>query len=106
MSSTATRSRAAPTTPQLQTRASTTSTARPATRSIFRKGGGNVTINGNVIQQGLNSPNNTIISYGEEGHLNPGTNFVVSNNTIINDISGNAIGVRNTTANIAQITNN
>ena len=77
-----------------------------ASYTINLPNGGNASIKGNVIEQGPNSPNQTIISYGEEGNLNPGTSFVVSGNTIINDKAGSAIGVRNTTANVAQITNN
>jgi hypothetical protein len=68
--------------------------------------GGNALIKNNVIEQGPNSPNYTIISYGEEGNLNPGTNFVVNNNTIINDIAGHGTGVRNATSVTAHISNN
>jgi hypothetical protein len=68
--------------------------------------GGNATIRNNVIQQGPNSPNSVIISYGESGDLNPGTNFLITGNVIINDKPGNIIAVRNTTTNIARIIDN
>ena len=64
-------------------------------------------IQNNVIQQGPNSPNYIIIEYGAEGNLNPGTSFVISGNTILNDRSGSALAVYNNTATTtAQLTNN
>src|SRR6185312_13132626 len=58
-----------------------------ASYSIDLPDSGNATIRNNVIQQGPNSPNATIIVYGEDKNhpLNPGKNFVVSGNTILNE---------------------
>jgi hypothetical protein len=53
-----------------------------ASYSIDLPNGGNAIIQNNEIEQGPNSDNFVIISYGEEGNLNPSTNFVVSNNII------------------------
>jgi hypothetical protein len=63
-------------------------------------------IQNNEIEQGPNSQNFVIISYGEEGNLNPGTNFVVSGNTIVNHKFGSTLAVRNSTTATALITNN
>ncbi|OHD14462.1 MAG: hypothetical protein A2Z98_05685 [Spirochaetes bacterium GWB1_27_13] len=40
---------------------------------------------GNVIEQGINAENNSIISYGREGITNGNNNFFLINNTIVND---------------------
>src|SRR4051794_24475851 len=48
--------------------------------------GGNATISGNTIQQGVHSENPNIIAYGEEGSLHAGTSLSVTGNTIVNDI--------------------
>jgi len=56
-----------------------------ASLNIDLPNGGNATIQNNVIEQGPNSQNNKIIDYGEEGSLNPGTNFVISGNPITID---------------------
>jgi hypothetical protein len=77
-----------------------------ASYSINLPNGGDVVIQNNEIEQGSNSQNFVIISYGEEGNLNPGTNFVVSDNTIVNHKLEPALAVRNSTTAIAQITNN
>lgn len=78
-----------------------------ASYSIDLAEGGNATIENNVIQQGPNSPNSTIISYGAEGNLNPGTNFVIKNNDIVNEKNTmGAIGLRNYTKVTAQIIDN
>jgi hypothetical protein len=49
--------------------------------------GGNSYVIGNLIQQGPNSPNHTILSYLFEGVnvLNPGMEFFLINNTFVND---------------------
>ena len=74
--------------------------------SIDLPNGGNAVIRNNVIEQGPLSQNPKIITYGEEGAINPGTNFLISGNIILNDKPGAPIGVRNTTPTTAQIINN
>jgi hypothetical protein len=54
--------------------------------SIDLPNGGNVTIAGNVIQQGASGHNPVMIAYGEEGGLHGGTNFTISGNTFVNDL--------------------
>jgi len=76
-----------------------------ASYSVDLSNGGNALIKNNVIEQGPNSPNNIIVAYGAEGASNPGTSFTVANNTIVND-KASATGVRNWSANTAQITGN
>ncbi len=53
--------------------------------------GGNALIQGNVIQQGANASNFTMIAFGEEGNLNPGSALVVRGNTVVNDKTGSII---------------
>ncbi len=53
--------------------------------------GGNATITGNVIEQGVNNQNHTVNAYGEEGNLHAGTSVTFSNNTVVND-DGNGAG--------------
>src|SRR3954451_3718942 len=77
-----------------------------ASYSIDLPDGGNALIRNNVIEQGPLSQNPHIIIYGEEGKLLPGTSFVISGNTIINDKTGSAVGVHSFTTAIARITNN
>ena len=50
--------------------------------------GGNVTVTGNQIEQGPNTQNPYIMTYGVEGSLNPGTDVTIANNTIVNDLGG------------------
>ena len=45
-----------------------------------------------MIQQGPNSDNPAIISYGEEGSLHAGTTVVIANNTIVNARTGSGWG--------------
>jgi cephalosporin-C deacetylase-like acetyl esterase len=47
--------------------------------------GGRSFIIGNVIQQGPNTDNSTIVSYGAEGLSNPNSELYMVNNTIVND---------------------
>ena len=47
-----------------------------------------------------------IVSYGEEGNLHPGTNFVVSNNIIVNHKLDLSLAVRNSTTALAYIADN
>jgi hypothetical protein len=51
--------------------------------------GGTSYVIGNLIEQGVNSQNSTIISYLEEGvnSMNPGMDLYVVNNSIVNDLS-------------------
>ena len=68
-----------------------------ASYSIEIANAGNATINNNQIQQGQNSQNSAIIWYGSEsGATNPGTTVTIDNNTIVNDKTGAAVGVQNT----------
>ncbi|MBK6610922.1 MAG: right-handed parallel beta-helix repeat-containing protein [Sphingobacteriales bacterium] len=46
--------------------------------------GGQSVLIGNLIQQGPDSPNGGIISYGAEGLENPVSEFVMVNNTVVN----------------------
>lgn len=48
--------------------------------------GGASYVIGNVIEQGPNSSNSTIVSYAEEGAANPVQELYVVNNTIVNDL--------------------
>ena len=50
--------------------------------------GGNATISGNIIEQGVNNQNHTINAYGEEGNLHAGTSVNFSNNVVVNDDAG------------------
>ena len=77
-----------------------------ASYSIDLPNGGNAAIQNNEIEQGPNSQNFVIISYGEEGNLSPGTNFVVSNNIIVNHKRDTSLAVRNSTTAVAHITGN
>jgi hypothetical protein len=58
-----------------------------ASYSIDLPNGGNATIQNNVIEQGPNSQNPSIIAYGEEGlGVGYGTSVTIANNVIINDL--------------------
>ena len=62
-----------------------------ASYSIDLPNGGNATITNNVIEQGPNTQNPSIIAYGEEGKLHAGTSVLIADNTIVNDdASGSA----------------
>ena len=56
-----------------------------ASYSIDLPNGGSASIQNDVIEQGANSQNPIIISYGEEGSLHAGTSVLISGNTIVND---------------------
>ena len=67
-----------------------------ASYSIDLPNGGRADIRNNVIQQGANSQNPSIIAYGEEGGLHAGSSLTVSNNTIVNDMTAHPpVGVWN-----------
>jgi hypothetical protein len=56
--------------------------------------GGTSYVIGNLIEQGPNSANSTIISYAEESPRDPGQSLYLINNTIVNDRPGGGIFVR------------
>ncbi len=66
-----------------------------ASYSIDLPNGGNARIQNDVIEQGPNSQNSTIIAYGEEGSMHSGTSVLIANDTIINDKAGSSLGVWN-----------
>ncbi|MGI4847971.1 MAG: carbohydrate-binding domain-containing protein, partial [Janthinobacterium lividum] len=76
-----------------------------ASYEIDLPNGGNANIANNVVQQGPNSQNPNIITYGEEGNLHSGTTLSVTGNTIIND-EGRGPALRNNTSSTATFTNN
>jgi hypothetical protein len=55
--------------------------------------GGLSRVVGNVIEQGPNTENPTLLAYGEEGASNPDSRLIVVNNTFVNDRPGNATAV-------------
>lgn len=55
-----------------------------ASYSIDLPNGGDAKITGNVVEQGPNSPNRTLVSYGAEGLTNPSARLWVVNNTFVN----------------------
>ena len=54
--------------------------------------GGNLTVTGNVIEQGPNTQNPYILSYGDEGLLRAGRTVTVSGNTVVNHLTARAPG--------------
>ena len=66
-----------------------------ASYSIDLPNGGNATIQNDMIEQGPNTQNPTIIAYGEEGNLHTGTSVNITNDTVVNDKTGSARGVWN-----------
>lgn len=67
-----------------------------ASYSIDLPNGGNATISGNTIEQGPNTQNPWMFTYGVEGETQPGTSVSFANNTIVNDLPGGA-GILNRT---------
>ncbi|MFL5254635.1 MAG: hypothetical protein ACJ8AI_17415 [Rhodopila sp.] len=61
--------------------------AGTASYTIDLPNGGAAVIRNNVIQQGANSQNPSIIAYGEEGNLHANSSLTVANNTIVNDLT-------------------
>lgn len=55
-----------------------------ASYSIDLPDGGDAVISGNVIEQGPNSPNTTVVAYGAEGLINPTSRLWLVNNTLVN----------------------
>jgi hypothetical protein len=67
-----------------------------ASYSIDLPNGGEVTIAGSQIEQGPKSQNPSMIAFGEEGNLHPGSRLTVENSLIENDLpSPSAYGVWN-----------
>lgn len=48
---------------------------------------------GNVLQQGPNTENPTLLAYGEEGASNPDSRLIVVGNTFVSDRPGNATAI-------------
>lgn len=67
--------------------------------------GGNALIEGNVIQQGPDSENPTVIAFGAEGNLNPSSSLVVRGNIIMSD-RANGTAVWNATGATATMVDN
>lgn len=68
--------------------------------------GGRSFIIGNLIQQGPDNDNSTIISYGAEGLSNPSSDLYIVNNTVVNDYgSGTFVFVQSGTT-TARLINN
>ncbi len=78
-----------------------------ASYSIDAPNGGNVLIQGNVIQQGPASQNPAIIAFGEEGNVHANSTLKVLGNTILNDLQSPSLAaVWNATGAQATATNN
>ena len=67
--------------------------------------GGTTYVIGNLIHQGPNTTNSTIVDYASEGELNPDSHFYVVNNTIVNT-RGVGTFVRNMSTTTALVQNN
>lgn len=76
-----------------------------ASYAIDLPNGGVAYLDGLTINQGQNTGNPTMISYGEEGNLNLNNTLTVSNSTFNNTRSGSSIGVNNYTNVVAALTN-
>ena len=62
-----------------------------ASWSIDLPNGGKATLSNNVIEQGPNSQNSNIISFGVEGSLHAGSGLTMSNNVVVNDLGRGAL---------------
>ena len=56
-----------------------------ASYEIDLPNGGSSIVMGNMIQQGISTDNPVMVSYGEEGLSNPGTDLSFAHNTLVND---------------------
>jgi Ca2+-binding RTX toxin-like protein len=56
-----------------------------ASWSIDLPYGGKAVLTNNIIEQGPNSQNSNIISFGVEGKLHPGSSLTMTNNLVVND---------------------
>jgi hypothetical protein len=77
-----------------------------ASYEIDLPNGGTSYIIGNIVQQGPETDNPTIIAYGEEGLSNTGKDLYVINNTIVNDRSSGTFISIASGASRAKIVNN
>ncbi len=68
--------------------------------------GGETIVMGNIIEQGANSQNSTIVAYGAEGINNPIADFVVVNNTIVNNRPSGTFFFVAATTNLFKLYNN
>lgn len=68
--------------------------------------GGETILMGNLIEQGANSENGSIIAYGAEGISNPIADFVVVNNTIVNNRPSGTFFFINANTNLLKLYNN
>lgn len=59
-----------------------------ASYSIDLANGGRAVLSNNVIQQGPNSPNGAIVTFGPEGNVPAGSSLAMTDNVIINDRDG------------------
>jgi Ca2+-binding RTX toxin-like protein len=60
--------------------------AGSASWSIDLPNGGKAVLTGNVIEQGVNSQNSGIVSFGVEGNMYGGSSLTMTNNIIVNDM--------------------
>jgi hypothetical protein len=69
--------------------------------------GGNALIEDNTIVKGVNDPNTTVISYGEEGMSYASNSLLIQSNIIDNQLTGNhGVGLRNDSTVTAHIDDN
>lgn len=68
--------------------------------------GGETIVMGNLIEQGPNSENSTIIEYGAEGINNPIADFIVVNNTIVNNKASGTFFLVNASTHLFKLYNN
>jgi len=59
-----------------------------ASYSVDLPNGGKAVLANNIIQQGENSSNPNIVTFGAEGSLHSGSELTMTGNTIINDMAG------------------
>jgi Ca2+-binding RTX toxin-like protein len=62
-----------------------------ASYNIDLPNGGTAVVTGNVIQQGVNSQNSNMITFGVEGSVHANSSLTLTNNTIINDVTNGNI---------------
>lgn len=78
-----------------------------ASYSIDVPNGGNLTVTGNVIEQGPRSENPFILTYGPEGLARPGREATISGNTFVNHLTARApAGILNPAGVPMTVTNN
>jgi len=70
-----------------------------ASRQIDLSNGGNSTIDGNFIHQGINATNSNMLGFAAEGASNPSQNLVIKNNVFVNERPvGNFITIKPSTS--------